>query len=880
MTGKRWLPLVGLLWAISPLRAQEVTGALEGLVIAGTGETVEGAEIIVEGAVLQGTRGTTTDRRGRFTLRSLPAGAYVVVIRRISYRAVRFKDVQVRLGLTTSLGEVRLEAQAVELAEIVVSGARPVIDPVSAATGATLDSSQFLSLPAQRDFQALLTFLPQANASDYGDGANIGGSTGLENAFYIDGMNATVGAGSSIDLPFNFVREIQVRTGGYEAEFGRALSGVVNVVTPSGGNEFRGEALGFFTGDQLRTDPRVGVEQAEAVSFHRYDLGLSLSGPIQRDRLWYFAAYNPTFASQDAQLAELPEGQDSEVHHLFAGKLTWRVDARTDVAFTLLGDPSTHDMVGGVLNVLPQTIEPRTVLGKETGGGTTASVQARRELGPGAEASFTISRLDTDGGLGPRSGSISPEGLARVDDYTTNASSGGFGWSNQGGESRTAVRAAFTLLRGRHAMKFGAEYEANRLETDIVLSQIVRSSENTYDWTEQFVNARVRNRVPTLYAQDALEVTPRVRVSAGLRWEAQYLDGDNGPSRTIGSEFAPRLGVVYQPGELGSQRLFASAGRFFEQVPPLAEIFWNSTGSLRIRQFPQNPLVDSANGVVQADLNFSDVPATQDVVGQHYDQVTLGYERRVGTEVKVGVHGTYRKLRWVIEDGVPPGDSVYQMGNPGRGPLGTMPRAQQRYTALELSVERSTPGPLYLLASYVLSENVGNYTGLFATDYLQPAPNSGPQYDVPDLVTDDAYGLLPNDRTHVAKFVASYDLPFGATVGGFLTVASGTPRSELATSAAGGGYTTFVRSRGSVGRTPTIWSLDLHAEYNLPVALGARLRPRFLLDVFNLGSPREVLFYEQLHYLDNGLTQVNPNYGAVTRYQEPMSARLGMVVGF
>ncbi|HEY8256685.1 MAG TPA: TonB-dependent receptor, partial [Gemmatimonadales bacterium] len=254
MTGIRWVPLVGLLWAISPLRAQEVTGALEGLVIAGTGETVEGAEIIVEGAVLQGTRGTTTDRRGRFTIRSLPAGAYVVVIRRISYRPVRFEDVPVRLGLTTSLGEVRLETQTVELAEIVVSGARPVIDPVSAATGATLDSSQFRSLPAQRDFRALIAFLPQANASDYGDGANIGGSTGLENAFYIDGMHATTGAGSSIDLPFNFVREIQVRTGGYEAEFGRALSGVVNVVTPTGGNEFRGEALGFFAGDILRTD--------------------------------------------------------------------------------------------------------------------------------------------------------------------------------------------------------------------------------------------------------------------------------------------------------------------------------------------------------------------------------------------------------------------------------------------------------------------------------------------------------------------------------------------------------------------------------------------------------------------------------------------------
>jgi hypothetical protein len=74
--------------------------------------------------------------------------------------------------------------------------------------------------------------------------------------------------------------------------------------------------------------------------------------------------------------------------------------------------------------------------------------------------------------------------------------------------------------------------------------------------------------------------------------------------------------------------------------------------------------------------------------------------------------------------------------------------------------------------------------------------------------------------------------------------------------------------------------LDLHGEYSPPLALGGRVQPRFLLDVFNLGSPREVLFYEQLHYLDAAPTQENPDYGVMTRYQAPMSARLGMVVEF
>jgi hypothetical protein len=150
---------------------------------------------------------------------------------------------------------------------------------------------------------------------------------------------------------------------------------------------------------------------------------------------------------------------------------------------------------------------------------------------------------------------------------------------------------------------------------------------------------------------------------------------------------------------------------------------------------------------------------------------------------------------------------------------------------------------------------------------------------VQDLTTN-AYGLLPNDRTHVAKVAASYRLDAGATLGGFLTVASGTPRSEYGTSSAGAPYLTFARQRGSAGRTPTIWSLDLHAAYDLPVGGNAGVRPRLLLDVFDVASPRGVLFYEQHRYLDEAGTQVNPNFGAVTRYQAPMSARAGIVVDF
>ncbi len=878
MAGKLLL-LVLSLGVVDGLRAQEVSGALEGRVATPQGQAIEDAEITVAGPALQGGRTGVTDPRGRFTLGSLPAGSYAVDIRRIGYVPVRFVGVLVRLGSTSSLGEVRLEAQAVGIGEIVVVGTRPVIDPVSTATGAALDSSQFLSLPAERDFRALIPFVAEANASDFGDGVNIAGATGLESAYYVDGMNVTVGPGSSIELPFNFVREIQVLTGGYQAEYGRSLGGIVNVVTPSGGNEFRAQGVGFFTSDRLQASRKVGVGQAEAVGYSRYDLGLSVGGPIRRDRLWYFVAYNPTFAREDAALAALADRPGSEVHHLLAGKLTWRAGPRADLTFTVVGDPSTHNTVTGSLDLLPLTVEPGVALGRRTTGGIAAAAQARYELGANAQLSFAVSRLGHRFELGPRTGSTELVSLTRTDDFTVNVSSGAFGYAETSREHRTAARAALTFLRGAHTMKLGAEYEDNSYSTGFVTSLVFRVGESAYDWIRQRFAARVRNRVPTVYAQDSWEASPRLRVNAGLRWEAEHLSGDDGPSRTIGSQLSPRLGVVYQPGELGSQRMFASAGRFFEQLKPFGQAFWNGEGTSTIVEFPQDPLVDSMNGVLLSGFDFSAVPLTPDLRGQYFDQFTVGYERRVGRALKVGVRGTRRVLRWAIEDGFAPGDSVYRMGNPGRGPLATMPRARQRYQALVLSVERSTPGRLYLLASYVLSRNEGNYTGLFATDYLSPGPNAGPQYDVPDLMIN-ADGLLPNDRTHVAKIAASYRVGARAVLGGFLTLASGTPRSEFGTSTAGAPYKTFVRPRGSAGRTPAIWSLDLHAAYELPVAASSRVRPRLLLDVFDAGNPRAELLYDQQHYLDPEGTQVNPNFGAVTRFQAAMSARAGIAVDF
>jgi len=863
--------------------SQAVTGALSGRVLSADGEPLGGVVVTVDGAGLQGQRARTSDADGRFVFPSLPAGEYSVRLRQVGFTALRVADVTVVLGGTTSLGELRLQPQTVELPEVVVSGARPLIDPTTTANATVLDSSVFLSLPTDRNFRALLPLVPEADPSPYGDGTNVAGATGLENGYFADGINITdpnTGDGS-LDLPYNFVREVQVTTGGYEAEYGRTQGGLVNVVTNSGGNEFHGQVLGFFTGDGLRAAPRWGVGQSQVAKFSQYDVGLSLGGPIRRDRLWFYAAYNPTFAASDANLPGIPTQRDSRTTHLFAGKLTGRLGSATDVTLTLLGDPSVRDLVAG--GTLATVADPEAVLGRLREGGTAAALQVRHPIGERMLLTASLARLDRQADQTPRAGPTSDlAALTQVEDFINNVTSGGVGVSRTAHTSRTSGQASLAVQVGSHALKLGAEYEAVAIRFDELGGELDINTDSTLDTTYTMFqvgyHTRAHNDVSTGYLQDSWAVSERLRFNVGLRWEGQSMAGDTGVARTIAPELAPRVGVVFLPGEGGADKVSLSYGRFFEQVPVISLVGWVGLYQQVSVEYPRDPRVDTTGGVVTPGSQVGEAP-DRNIKGQQYDELTAGYERRLGGAYRIALRGTYRTLLWAVEDGARDTLSPFTMGNPGRGALAYLPRAKRDYRALEVTLERAGPGPLTFLASYVLSRSWGNYTGLYATDVLTTVGNAGPQFDYPE-VTVNAAGPLPNDRRHVGKFVGSYRFPIGLTVGTSALVASGAPLSEYGTAPEKFPYWTFIVPRGTAGRTPTTWNVDLRLAYDAPVSRDSRLRPRILLDVFNVGNQRKPLTYDQQHYTQPGLAGPNPNYGAVTQYQAPLHARMGVVFDF
>jgi hypothetical protein len=246
--------------------------------------------------------------------------------------------------------------------------------------------------------------------------------------------------------------------------------------------------------------------------------------------------------------------------------------------------------------------------------------------------------------------------------------------------------------------------------------------------------------------------------------------------------------------------------------------------------------------------------------------------------------GIYRTLREILEDAEgTPGSGVFYYANPGRPPLSSYPKPKREYLALELSFESSPIESFSILASYVLSRNYGNYTGLYYQDGALALPNAGPHFDYVDLFVD-ATGLLPNDRTHVLKVNASYGLSFGLNLGASFLWQSGTPLSELGGSVHGPDWPMFIQPRGTVGRLPSVWDLNLRLSYNLPIWQADGVRPRLILDIFHVGNQRTVVQQDQMHYMNQDSQgnhiDPNPTYGQPMRFMPPRSMRLGMEVNF
>jgi len=241
--------IFALLCLASLCKAQVTTGNLEGQILDQDGQPIPQVQVRAIGPWLMAGRTIQTTNTGFFLFQGLPIGSYEVSFSHPEYLGPSFSEVVVNLDQTTSLSVITLDTSAYVIPDLIVTANKPLIDPSTAKLGENLKPEVFDSLPIERDYRSVANLLPHTNISYRGDGTNFAGTTGIENLYFIDGIEVTepVTLSSGTRLPYNFVREMQVRTGGFEAEYRSSLGGAINAVTYSGDNETTGQVFGFFT---------------------------------------------------------------------------------------------------------------------------------------------------------------------------------------------------------------------------------------------------------------------------------------------------------------------------------------------------------------------------------------------------------------------------------------------------------------------------------------------------------------------------------------------------------------------------------------------------------------------------------------------------------
>ena len=886
----KWFSTLAPLLVFLPtlLLSQTTTGALEGWLFDTSGGAIIGASVTITSPDLQGQRSVSTDDRGFFRFPTLPVGTYTASISHLSFKPIRIDNAVVSLGKTTSLGDIRLAERAVEIAEVIVTARQSGIDPLSVTVGATLDVDRLKNLPIDRSYQSVPQFVAHANPSYYGDGVNFAGGTGLENKYYLNGVDVSDpfrGLGGT-NLPYNFVREIQIKIGAYEAEFRGSLGGTLNVVTYSGGNQTSGQAFGFFTNNSFAGSPRYAIGQATKGGYTQYDAGVSLGGALMKDRLWYFLAYNQKHVSEDVPIPGLSYHEDLTTTHMFASKMTWNADENNLFVFTAIGDPSSRRGVGFRLNgqMAPRSelLNPDPWLADIKTGGIGLSLMGTHLVTERFSLESALSLVaHTDE---YKAATSAGDAFAFIDD-ATNTLSGGY--SDPSYESTRQLTASLkaSMIIGGHTLKAGLEVLEISMESNTRVKTLEKVDDSSYVKYDYSIIGKIKHQLPSVFLQDSWQVIPRLCVNAGVRWDPQYMyDSDSRIAQKITDQIQPRLGIVYQPGEVGLNKVMASYGRFYQPVQmSLSELYHNRNVVWAYTQYTHDPRIDPSGGKpgFSSSIFLTNVP---DLKGQGYDEFTIGCERLIAHDMKIGIRGIYRTLLQGIEDGIDlsTGQSVY--GNPGSGIMKAWDPAKRDYSAFEVTLERTSVDGLNLIATYVLSRNYGNYTGLAQTDNrFLTFPNNTNQYDVPELL-QNAMGLLPNDRTHAFKLLSWYLFDFGMSVGGSLMWLSGTPLSEFGGSSFGSPLYDFIKPRGTSGRTPSLWDLNLRLVYDLPVRVTNSGSTRLILDMFHIGSERTAVQFDQVHFFaqdeSGNQSDRNPVYGQAIQFAPPMSVRVGMEVNF
>ena len=621
----------------APAAAQDYTNiSASGRVTGPDGRGIANATVTVTSEDQGFSRTVTTSSSGSYNIPQLPTGSYTFRVTAPGYSTYEEAGVSLTQGEAGNSFSLVTEgaAGAGEGDVIVVTGTRTrVADFERTTTGAVIEIGELATrVPVARDVTSVVLLAPATTQGDsaFGNLPNIGGGSVAENAYYVNGLNITQfrnGLGA-VTVPFEFYETVEVKSGGFPAEFGRTTGGVINAVTKSGSNEYHGGVLLNYEPSFLESDARrTAFSENDREENERITTSAYLSGPIIKDRLFIYGLYEARYVTStntitsrrrqclDGQQDCAPADRTSDNFEVFGSRYdktktdspfyAVKVDAipidghRLEATYFNTSGSQTTQSFG--YNVYDSMNPSSPFLGNGIPG----------QPGPGAGQGTTVARYGGENYVGRYTGQF-------TDWLTLSAAYGKNKFKDTSGSSDDTrpfiqdVRSGSTELLGNSlavisgdfderefyradvdvyvnllgSHHFKAGYDRENLTTDSTTSytgnqvltyfnsgpggdNIVTDPNRDYLTSRTFVNGGVfTSQNEAFYIQDSWSLfADRLTLQLGLRndrFTNSNVDGE--VYYDSGDNWAPRLGFSADPFGDGRTKVYGSFGRYFLPV--------------------------------------------------------------------------------------------------------------------------------------------------------------------------------------------------------------------------------------------------------------------------------------------------------------------------
>ncbi len=914
MRSFRILVAVTLLIAASVAFAGE-TGSISGKVTDANGGPLPGVMVKVSGPQLPAGRSFVTGATGAYNFQRLIPGKYTVEAA-LQGLGQASKTVTIQIDRDHQIDLV-LRGGTEAVVEVTASS----VDQKSTEVASNFATEEIRQLPIARTYEGLLSLIPGAPATDGSGYVSVAGGTRQDNKYLVDGVNITNPGYGYLGIETNEldIADVNVKTGAISAEFGRTNGAVVNAVTKSGTNDVRGGLRFEARPASFEADNKYSTSR----DIDSYNGAANLGFPIVKDTLFGYvsARYADTTTSgQSATIGGVTTTQpDTEASAIdYFGKVTayagehWLVNAgfRGLPTETENGFNSSYDAASAAWNDDNSNYVGNLAVSWFAGQNSLVEFKyVHLTEQPSTEATNILASRPNPL---PQTTNLGAYG-AYADPARNSGNSGVYAFASSGEQYK---RDEFKLVASQyldwgptqHQVKVGGgaefiDFTFARLSNGwgtmayATLSGVPAVRARYYSSQPEQAGAA---RTYSAFVQDTITWN-RLSATVGVLFNfddfAQTCDAGqvcgsaNAPPLTEDARFnfmtfrwedqiQPRLGVVYNADLLAGDKFYGNYGRYagLDQKSTI-----RSFAPYRVREDETFFRRDNGAFILSRFRGSSSgkyIPP--DLPSPYQDEIVFGYEAPVGKLLSFDVRYQYRSLHDPFEDAPRNPDAYF-----GSFQAQTYPDASRIYRGYSLDITKRYADNWYASLSYTYSTLKGNWdedqaTGQYNTSsYLEDEPGI-------NSAEPNRYGTLLQDRPHIFKLMASYDLA-GFTFGGYLRYQSGRAWEAR-------GYTPsyvpyrYLEPAGS-RRMPSWTNFDFLVAYNF--VLGGNMSLRLEGRVQNLFDNQEVTSVNAVQYLDEYVdgdpprnlgpqqtNEPNPLFGTATGWASPRRFILSALFNF